>query len=85
MVQINDQPEYKDSHRQNHLQQSTLKSATIQKHHLLLQACSLISNLHLKKNTVSNLNTIQDSIAAYIKYLFIEQLLKVVHLLKCCT
>ena len=49
MVQINDQPEYKDSHRQNHLQQSTLKSATIQKHHLLLQACSLISNLHLKK------------------------------------
>lgn len=49
MVQINDQPEYKDTQRQDHLQQSTFKSGTIQKHHLLLQSFFLISNLHEKK------------------------------------
>lgn len=31
IVQINDQPEYKDMHRQNHLQQSTFKSGSIEK------------------------------------------------------
>lgn len=41
MVKINDQPEYKNTGRQDHLQQSTFKSGTIQKHHLLLQSFSL--------------------------------------------
>ena len=46
MVQINDQPEQKDAHRQIHLQQGTFKSGTIQKHHLLLQSpFSFKSNL----------------------------------------